>query len=71
MVDAPALGRYMMDLTYQVKDNYELANKLSYLGEELTELGTPFSKRWDQYTTLDKKLIILCKEKMEKERTGS
>lgn len=71
MVDAPALGRFMMDLTYKVGDNYELANRLSYLGEELTEMGTPFSKRWDQYTATDKKIIIQCKNLMEKNIKGS
>lgn len=71
MVTAPALGRYMMDLTYRVGDNYELANKLSYLGEELTEMDTPFSKRWEHYTATEKKIILQCKEMMEKEQKGS
>lgn len=71
MVSAPALGRYMMDLTYRVGDNYELANKLSYLGEELTEMDTPFAKRWEHYTSFEKKIILQCKEMMENERTAA
>ena len=68
MVTAPALGRYMMDLTYRTGDNFELANLLSYLGEELTEMDTPFAKRWKDYTPLQRKVILQCKEMMENEQ---
>jgi len=71
MVTAPALGRYMMDLTYKTGDNYALANMLSYLGEELTEMDTPFSKRWEHYTDTEKKIILQCKKMMEKDKKGS
>ena len=64
-VDAPKLGRFMMDLTNKVGKNYELANMLSDIGEDLTEMGTPFSKRWNEYTTKQKKIIIECKRMME------
>jgi len=66
MITAPTLGRYMMDLTYRT-DNLELANKLSYLGEELTEMNVPFGKRWKDYSNFEKRIILQCKEKLEKE----
>jgi hypothetical protein len=67
MVTAPALGRYMMELTYKTGDNYELANLLSYLGEELTEMDTPFAKRWEHYSDMQKKVILQCKKMLEDE----
>jgi hypothetical protein len=67
MVSAPTVGRYMQDLTYRFKDNYELANKLSYLGEELTELGVPFGKRWKDFTKEEQKIIHWCKSMLERE----
>ena len=71
MITAPALGRYMMNLTYKTGDNFELANLLSYLGEELTEMDTPFAKRWEHYTPLQRKVILQCKEMMENERAAT
>ena len=64
-IDAPALGRYMMDLTYKTGEAYELANMLSRLGEELTELGTPFAKRWDNFNPMEKRIIKSCYAKMK------
>jgi hypothetical protein len=64
-IDAPALGRYMMDLTYKTGENYELANMLSRLGEDLTELGTPFSKRWENFNPMEKSIIKSCYTKMK------
>jgi hypothetical protein len=55
----------MMELTFKVKDD-QLANLLSYLGEELTEMDTPFAKRWKEYTPFQRKVILQCKEMMEK-----
>jgi len=68
MISAPALGRYMMNLTYKTGDNFELANLLSYLGEELTEMDTPFAKRWEHYTPFQRKVILQCKKMMEDEQ---
>lgn len=67
MTTAPELGRYMMDLTFKVKDN-ELANLLCVLGEGLTEMDTPFSKRWKHYTPFQRKIITQCKKMMEDEK---
>lgn len=64
MVTAPALGRFMMDLTFKVKDD-QLANLLSFLGEELTEMDTPFAMRWKDYTPFQRKVILECKRMME------
>jgi hypothetical protein len=64
-IDAPALGRYMMDLTYKTGENYELANMLSRLGEDLTEMGTPFSKRWENFNATEKRIVKSCYAKMK------
>jgi len=64
MVTAPALGRFMMDLTFKVKDD-QLANLLSFLGEGLTEMDTPFAMRWKDYTPFQRKVIVECKRMME------
>lgn len=65
-IDAPALGRFMMDLTYKTGENYELANVLSRLGEDLTEMGTPFAKRWENFSAMEKRIVKSCYEKMKK-----
>lgn len=64
-IDAPALGRFMMDLTYKTGENYELANVLSRLGEDLTEMDTPFSKRWKDYSPFEQRVIKSCYTKMK------
>jgi|TARA_B110000503_G_scaffold137036_1_gene220518 hypothetical protein len=67
-IAAPALGRYMMDLTYKTGSNYELANVLSRLGEDLVEMDTPFAKRWKEYTPIEKRIIHNCIETMKLEK---
>lgn len=65
MVSAAAISRYMSDLSYKTKDNYELANLLSRLSDDLETFGTPFSKRWSDFTSLEKRVILQCKQAME------
>jgi hypothetical protein len=66
MVDAAAVGRYMSDLSYRTTDNYELANMLSRLSDDLETFGTSvFAKRWNDFTDNEKKVIIKCKKMME------
>ena len=66
MVDAAAVGRYRSDLSYRTPDNYELANMLSRLSDDLETFGTSvFAKRWNDFTDNEKKVIIKCKKMME------
>jgi hypothetical protein len=66
MVDAAAVGRYMSELSYRTTDNYELANMLSKLSDDLETFGTSvFAKRWNDFTDNEKKVIIKCKKMME------
>lgn len=66
MIDAAAVGRYMSDLSYKMTENFELANMLSRLSDDLETFGTSvFAKRWNDFTNDEKKLIIQCKKMME------
>ena len=67
--DAARLGRWMMDQTYKISDD-EVANKLSFLGEELTELNIPFGRKWETLSAVDRKIIINCKNIFEQSITG-
>ena len=69
MIDAAAVGRYMSDLSYRTTENLELANMLSRISDELETFGTTvFAKRWNDFTRIEKQLIIQCKKTMEKEQ---
>jgi len=66
MIDAAAVGRYMSDLSYKMTENFELANMLCRLSDDLETFGTSvFAKRWNDFTNDEKKLIIQCKKMME------
>ena len=69
MIDAAAVGRYMSDLSYRTTENLELANMLSRISDELETFGTTvFAKRWNDFTRIEKQLIIQCKKTMENEQ---
>ena len=69
MIDAAAVGRYMSDLSYRTTENLKLANMLSRISDELETFGTTvFAKRWNDFTSIEKKLIIQCKKKMENDQ---
>jgi hypothetical protein len=69
MIDAAAVGRYMSNLSYKTTKNYELANTLSRLSDDLETFGTTvFAKRWNDFTSVEKKIIIQCKQMMENEQ---
>jgi len=63
---AARLGRWMMDQTYNIKEDHRFANTLSRLGEMLVEFDMPHGTRWNDFTEQEKKLIIRCQEIMEK-----
>tara|TARA_B100000963_G_scaffold236663_1_gene206893 strand:+ start:4481 stop:4723 length:243 start_codon:yes stop_codon:yes gene_type:complete len=65
--EAARLGRWMMDQTYRIKENHELANRLSKIGEMLCHFDMPHGTRWTDFSAGDKKLINECKQFMEKD----
>ena len=64
--EAARLGRWMMDQTYDIKENHTLANMLSRVGEMLCEFDVPHGTRWSDFTATEKKIINSCKKIMEK-----
>ena len=71
MVNAAAVSRYMSNLSYNTNSNYELANLLTRLADDLETFGTPFAKRWNEFTPFERRVILQCKEKMENERSNA
>ena len=63
---AARLGRWIMDQTYKIKENHELANKLSKIGEMLCEYDMPHGTRWSDFSSDEKKLVNECKRIYEK-----
>jgi len=63
---AASLGRWIMDQTYRIKENHELANKLSKVGEMLCNFDVPHGTRWNDFSNDEKKLINECKRIYEK-----
>jgi hypothetical protein len=67
-MNAAAVGRYMSDLSYNMNHNLELANVLCRISDDLETFGTPFGKRWNDFNTFEKKIILECKRQMENKR---
>lgn len=65
VAEISSLGRYMMDLTYKTGDDFELANILSRIGQDLTESKQPFSVLWKSYSVVERKIISSCYKKMK------
>ena len=63
---AARLGRWIMDQTYKIKENHELANKMSKIGEMLCEYDMPHGTRWKDFSNDEKKLVNECKRIYEK-----
>ena len=68
---AATLGRWMMDLTYKVKEDHELANTLSKIGEMLCEFEVPHGTRWSDFTIKEKKMINKCAKIMARKNASS
>lgn len=64
--EAARLGRWIMDQTYKIKENHELANKMSKIGEMLCEFDMPHGTRWNDFSKAEKKLVNECKRIYEK-----
>jgi len=63
--NAAAVGRYMSDLSYKLHNNLEMANILCRIADDLETFGTPFGKRWKDFNSFEKKVILECKRQME------
>ena len=68
---AATLGRWMMDLTYKVKEDHELANMLSKIGEMLCAFDMPHGTRWSDFSSDEKKLVNECKRIREKNNAST
>ena len=66
--EAATLGRWMMDQTYKIKEDHELANKVSRIGSMLIEFDMPHGTKWSDFSSAEKKLINRCKQIMEKHK---
>lgn len=65
-INAAAVGRYMSDLSYKLQnDNLEMANILCRISDDLETFDTPFGKRWKDFNSFEKKVILECKRQME------
>ena len=65
-LDAMKLAEYMQNLTYNIKEDHEMANRLSRCADKLSELDANFGTRWDRdFNEAEKKLIRQCHKMME------
>jgi hypothetical protein len=64
--EAARLGRWMMDQTYNIKEDHQFANTISRLGDALTKFDMPHGTSWKSFNKQEKALIIKCKKIMEK-----
>ncbi len=69
--EAAQLGRWIMDQTYKIKENHELANKLSKIGEMLCAFDMPHGTRWKDFSSDEKKLVNECKRIWEKNNAST
>tara|TARA_B110000305_G_C19310564_1_gene573763 strand:+ start:351 stop:578 length:228 start_codon:yes stop_codon:yes gene_type:complete len=67
MINAPAVARYMSELSHSTSrnGNYELANVLCRISDELESVGLPFGKKWKDFSEFERKFILSCKNDME------
>ena len=64
-LDAMKLAEYMQNLTYNIKEDHEMANRLSRCADKLSELDANFGTRWDRdFNKSEKALIKQCHKLM-------
>ena len=63
---AARLGRWMMDQTYKIKENHELANAMSRVGQKLESIDSPFGYKFEDFDANEVKLIKMCQKAMDK-----
>ena len=67
-LDAMKLAEYMQRLTYSIKEDHEMSNRLSRCADKLSELNANFGTRWDRdFDKNEKALIKQCNKLMVKE----
>ena len=69
---ATRLAEYMQDLTYTIKEDHDMSNRLSRCAEKLSELDTSFGTRWDRdFDKAEKALINQCLKLMRRQKNAS
>ena len=68
---AATLGRWMMDQTYKIKEDHELANMLSKIGEMLCNFDMPHGTRWKDLSLKEKQMINKCQKIMERKNAST
>ena len=64
-LDAMKLAEYMQNLTYRIKEDHEMANRLSRCADKLSEIDASFGTRWDRdFDQAEKRLIRQCHKMM-------
>tara|TARA_B100000965_G_scaffold125470_1_gene104185 strand:+ start:2798 stop:3049 length:252 start_codon:yes stop_codon:yes gene_type:complete len=64
-LDAMKLAEYMQKLTYRIKEDHEMSNRLSRCADKLSELNASFGTRWDRdFDKAEIKLIRQCHKMM-------
>ena len=64
-LDAMKLAEYMQNLTYRIKEDHEMANRLSRCADKLSEIDANFGTRWDRdFDKNEKALIRQCHKMM-------
>ena len=64
-LDAMKLAEYMQNLTYRIKEDHEMANRLSRCADKLSEIDASFGTRWDRdFDKNEKALIRQCHKMM-------
>ena len=64
-LDAMKLAEYMQNLTYNIKEDHDVANRLSRCADKLSEIDASFGTRWDRdFDKSEKALIQQCHKLM-------
>ncbi len=71
-LDAMKLAEYMQRLTYRIKEDHEMSNRLSRCADKLSELNANFGTRWDRdFDKNEKALINQCNKMMSEANASS
>jgi hypothetical protein len=69
---ATKLGEFMMELTYKIKEDHDMAVRLMRLADKLSDLDALFGTRWERdFDSDEKKLVNNCFTLMKKQNASS
>lgn len=57
------VGEQIMDLAVTEKDHAK-ANKMSIVGRDLSDAGTPFARKFKNFTPEEQALVVECTDKL-------